>query len=122
MSFFKKKIQLSEEELIIQDIIKGMLINKDLIIDVNPDDMSYMLSDLKKDYYIDVDSIGIKIKNHNFSIDRKLSGDVIDLYKSIIKAETVERRTTRKNIIFNNSIDLLNRIKQNVGNGKENSL
>lgn len=118
MSFFKKEVKLSEEELIIQDIIKGMLLNKDLIIDVNPDDMSYMLSDLEKDYFVDVDSVGIKIKNHNFSIDRKLSGVVIDLYKTIIKAETVERRTVRKNIIFNNSVNLLNRIKQNIDNEK----
>ena len=120
MNWLKPKIVLSEEEQLIKEIIAAMLENPKTLIEVNPDDMSYMLSDEEKSYYIDLDSVGVKITNHNFMLDKRIELNKIDALKALIKAETIKRRVDKKNIIFQNGINLLNNIKNNL-DGKANN-
>lgn len=121
MSWFKRNITLSEEEQLVKDIITSMLNNPKTLIEINPDDMSYLLSDLDKSYFIEVDSVGVKVTNHSFMLDKRMSSDVIDSMKNLIKTETTKRRSEKKEKIFQNGLNLLTTIKQNLENGKENN-
>jgi len=115
--WFKSKIILTEDELKIKDIIAVMLLNKDTLIEINPDDMSYMLSDEANEYYVDVDSVGITVTNHKFYLDARLESGKIDIFKSMIKLETVVRRVQKRDRIFTNRLNLLDNIIDKL-NGK----
>lgn len=112
MKFFKTK--LSEEELKVQEIIKVFLDNKETIIDINPEDMSYQISFEKMDYDIVIDSVGVKISNHTFFKDIRLEDGVIKILKDMAYTETVIRRRAKRAKIFKNNSDLLDAIASNV--------
>lgn len=115
--WFKSKIILTEDELKIKDIIAVMLLDEDILIEVNPEDMSYMLSDEVNEYYVDVDSVGVTVTNHKFYLDARLESGKIDLFKDMIKLETTVRRVRKKNRIFTNRLNLLDNIITKL-NGK----
>lgn len=109
-NWFKSKVVLTDDETKVKGIISAMLSNENTLIEINPDDMSYMLSDEKHQYFVDVDSVGITITNHTFYLDARLTSDKIDFYKNMIKEETIRRRVIKRNMIFKNRLDLLNNI------------
>lgn len=109
-NWFKSKVVLTDDETKVREIISAMLASEDTLIEVNPDDMSYMLSDEKHQYFVDVDSVGVIITNHTFYLDARLTSGKIDLYKTMIKEETVRRRTIKKERIFKNRLGLLDNI------------
>lgn len=109
-NWFKSSIVLTTDEKKVEEIISSMLSNEDTLIEINPDDMSYMLSDEKHQYFVDVDSVGITVTNHTFYLDARLTSGKIDLYKNMIKKETVRRRVIKRDKIFKNRMDLLDNI------------
>lgn len=111
---WNKKVSLTIAEEFIQEVIVAFLNNPHTVIDVNPDDMSYMLLDDYNSYYFAIDNEGIKLRNHEFFVDKRLELNKIDILKGIIKAETVKRRVAKKEQIFQNEIDLLTRIKNRL--------
>lgn len=111
---FNRKLVLSEEEQAIKEIIILMLDNTKTLIEINPDDMSYLISDEQLSYFLEIDSVGVKITNHAFMLDKRMSSNVIDVLKNIIATETTKRRIAKKEIIFKNGIELLNKIKNTL--------
>lgn len=119
MSWFKNKIVLTEEEQLIEDIIIDMLKKPKVLIEVNPSALlSYMIIDEENSYFTEIDSIGVKITNHDFMLDKRMTTEVLDRMKNIIRDETIKRRVAKKEIIFQNGISLLKKIKEKLENGK----
>lgn len=116
MKFFKTK--LSEEDLKVQNIVKTFLENKETIIDINPEDMSYLISFERKKYYILIDSVGVQISNHKFAKDMRLEDGVIKILKDMAFEETVIRRKDKRAEIFKNNRDLLDTIANDVADKK----
>ncbi len=116
MGWFKSKLELSEEENFVVDIIKLLLANKETIIDIDPEDMSYLLSleDETRDFLLEVDSVGFKLTNHTFFMDRRCSVRVIEHIMSLMKEETSRRRKEKKERGFRNGIFGLDKIKQSL--------
>lgn len=112
---WKFRTKLTEEDIKIQDLVKSFLSKPDTLIEIDPSDMSYILSYEPMGYYIMVDSVGIKISNHNFAKDIRLSDtNKLDLVKDLIKEEATKRRNEKKKKIFKNNIDLLDKITINI--------
>ena len=118
MSIFKKTLKLDEQEQGILDLICSMVSRKDCDIEINPDDFSYLVSLEKLQYYLLIDSLGIRLSNHEFFISRKFSDKVLDKFKEVIKKEVVKRREAKVNNIFKNEMELLIKINNNINNGR----
>lgn len=108
------KLKLTEEDIKLQNVIKTLLGNKDTLIEVNPSNMSYMLSHEGKQYYVLVDSVGVQISNHNFAKDIRLEHNKIDAIKELISEEASKRRNIKQALIFKNNNDLLDTIINNL--------
>lgn len=112
MKLFKTKFKESDNK--IKEIVANFLANKETIIDINPEDMSYLISYEKFNYYLLIDSVGVQISNHKFSKDMRLEEGVIDVLKEMAFAETVIRRKEKRELIFKNNADLLDAIARDV--------
>lgn len=110
MSLFKSKVVLTEEEEKVRQVVEKMLENEETLIEIDPSNMSFLLSNEKFGFYVDIDSNGIKISNHTFARDIRLESKKIDLLKDMATKEASKRRGEKKVIIFKNGIDLLNNI------------
>lgn len=114
MSWFKTKIKLTEEDKKIQEVVSAMLRNQNTLIEIDPSNMSYLLSNEEKQYFIDVDSVGIKISNHKFFRELHLESNKIDIIKKLISTEASKRRAEKREVIFKNGVDLLDNIINNL--------
>lgn len=112
MKLFKPKFTDSDNK--IKDIVETFLTNKETIIDINPEDMSYLISYEKFNYYLLIDSVGVQISNHKFAKDMRLEDAVINVLKDMAFKETVIRRTEKRKLIFKNNTDLLDAIVRDV--------
>lgn len=108
---FKSKPKLNEEEQSIKEVIELLLSKKETIIDVEPKTMSFLVSNEEKQYYLAVDSNGVKLSNHNFVVHKRYESKVIDVYKGLISAEKTKRWKEKEDKIFSNAMELLNKIK-----------
>lgn len=112
MSFFKSKF--TEEDIKIQDMVRAFVAKPNTLIEINPEDMSYILSYEPKSYYMLIDSVGVQITNHTFDKDIRLESYKLDVIKSIIKEEATKRREAKKALIFKNRSELLDKITTNL--------
>jgi hypothetical protein len=95
-------------------VVETMVKAPDCIIEIDPDDMSYMLSLEKEQYYMLLDSNGVQFSNHGFIIIKSYSSKVLDYFKHTVKKETMRRRKLRKNEIFKNEGNLLVSISEKL--------
>lgn len=116
MKLFKTKFTEADEK--IKSIVETFLANKETVIDINPEDMSYLISYEKFNYYLLIDSVGVQISNHKFAKDMRLEDAVINVLKDLAFKETVIRRTEKRKLIFKNNVDLLDAIVNDVANGR----
>lgn len=112
MKLFKPKFTDSDNK--IKEIVANFLANKETVIDINPEDMSYLISHDKYNYYLLIDSLGVQISNHKFSKDMRLEDTVINELKKMAFVETVERRKEKRELIFKNNKDLLDSIARDI--------
>ena len=115
MKLFKTKFTEADDK--IKSIVETFLANKETVIDINPEDMSYLISYEKFNYYLLIDSVGVQISNHKFAKDMRLEDAVINVLKDLAFKETVIRRTEKRKLIFKNNVDLLDAIVKDVANG-----
>lgn len=118
MKLFKKKLVLTQQEESIVNVVKSMTLRKDCLIEINPENMDYLLYIEDLQYFLLVDSEGVQISNHNFFITRRLRSNVVDNIKSIVKAETSVRRQLKVDSIFTNELELLTEINKVIDNGR----
>lgn len=112
MGFFADKF--TEEDIKIQDMVRAFVAKPNTLIEINPEDMSYILSYEPKSYYMLVDSVGVQITNHTFDKDIRLESHKLNAIKGIIKAEATKRREAKKALIFKNRSELLDKITTNL--------
>lgn len=112
MAFFKT--QFTEEDIKIQEIVKAFLAKPDTLIEINPEDMSYILSYEPRSYYMLVDNVGVQITNHTFDKDIRLDSKKLDIIKGLIKEEATRRREAKKAVVFKNRSELLDKITINL--------
>lgn len=119
MNIFKTKF--TEDDIKLQELIKSFLSKPETLIEVDPSptDMSYILSYEPLKYYIEIDSVGVKISNHEFDKDIRLDSKKLDFIKELVREETIKRREAKRALIFKNKSLLLDTITKNVlNNGK----
>lgn len=114
MKLFKKK--LTESDIKIKNLIGDFLANKETVIDINPEDMSYLIYHETLSYYILIDSVGIQISKRKAQVfkDMRLEDSVINELKDMCYTETVIRRKEKRDQIFKNNSDLLDSIAKDI--------
>ena len=105
--FSKSPPKMSDLEQKMFKVIENMVTSPDCIIEINPDDMSYMLSIEDEGYYLLLDDVGVQFSNHGFIVIKSYESKVLDHYKTTVKIETTRRRNLRKLEIFKNEGNLL---------------
>ena len=119
MSWFRnsdKLPKMTEDETEMFNVITNLVTQPDCIIEVNPDNMDYMLCLEKEQYFLLIDSVGVQFSNHGFVVIERYAQNILDCYKHVVKTETVRRRTNRRNEIFKNKINLLTGINEKLVN------
>ena len=109
-----KRPKMTELEEKMFSVVETMVKAPDCIIEIDPDDMSYMLSLEKEQYYMLLDSNGVQFSNHGFIVIKSYSSKVLDYFKHAVKKETMHRRKLRKNEIFKNEGNLLVSINEKL--------
>ena len=104
--FSKTPPKMTDLEQKMYTVIKTMVTSPDCIIEINPDDMSYMLSIEGEGYYLLIDDIGVQFSNHGFVVIRSYETKILDCYKTLVKTETTRRRILRRTEIFKNEGNL----------------
>lgn len=115
MKLFKTKFTEADNK--IKNIVETFLANKETVIEINPEDMSYLISYERLNYYLLIDSVGVQISNHKFAKDMRLEDAVINELKDMALKETVKRRIEKRKLIFKNNVDLLDAIVNDVASG-----
>lgn len=118
MNLFKKKLVLNQQEEIVLNVVKSMTLRKDCLIEINPENMDYLLSIEDLQYFLLIDGEGVQISNNCIFINRRLRSNVLDTIKSIVKSETSVRRQLKIESIFNNELELLTEINKVIDNGR----
>jgi hypothetical protein len=106
--------KMTEDETKMYNVITNLLIQPDCIIEVNPDNMDYMLCLEKEQYFMLIDGNGVQFSNHGFVVIERYSETILDAYKKVVKTETIRRRTARRNEIFKNKCNLLDAINDKL--------
>ena len=106
--------KMTEDETEMFNVITNLVTQPDCIIEVNPDNMDYMLSLEKEQYFLLIDGIGVQFSNHGFVVIEKYSDKVLDAYKHVVKTETIRRRNSRRDEIFKNKLNLLININEKL--------
>jgi hypothetical protein len=115
MSIFKTKLVLTEQEENLVSVVKSMLSREDCLIEINPENMDYLISIESLQYFLLVDGNGLQLSNHTFFVARRMREKVLDKIKDLIKEETAMRRRAKIEGIFSNELDLLTRINNTIG-------
>ena len=106
--------KMTEDETKMYNVITNLVTQPDCIIEVNPDNMNYMLCLEKEQYFLLIDSCGVQFSNHGFVVIQSYTQTVLDSYKTLVKTETVRRRNNRQNEIFKNKCNLLDAINDKL--------
>ena len=106
--------KMTEDETKMYNVITNLIIQPDCIIEVNPENMDYMLCLEKEQYFLLIDSNGVQFSNHGFVVIERYSQNILDAYKHVVKTETVRRRNGRRNEIFKNKCNLLDAINDKL--------
>jgi len=112
---FKRKVVLTEDEKLTLDVITGMLAKKECVIE-STELSDYLLSLESLQYFLSVDSFGVKISNHDFIIVKNYRSDALDTFKKAILEETTHRVDLKRKSIFKNELDLLVKLCQKINN------
>lgn len=114
MKLFKTK--LTETDNKIKNLIADFLANKETVIDINPEDMSYLIYHETLSYYVLIDSVGVQISKRKAQVfkDMRLEDSVINDLKGMCYTETVIRRKEKRDQIFKNNSDLLDSIAKDI--------
>jgi hypothetical protein len=106
--------KMTEDETKMYNVITNLLIQPDCIIEVNPDNMDYMLCLEKEQYFMLIDGNGVQFSNHGFVVIERYSDVILTAYKKVVKTETIRRRIARRNEIFKNKCNLLDSINDKL--------
>jgi hypothetical protein len=107
-----KPIKLTDKEANILKACQLILSKDDRHIEINPDDMSYLIQSKILGYSMITNSSGISFSNHDFLVIRNYRLEFLDLVKETIKEQTIIDRTRRFDEISKNEDLLLNRMIQ----------
>lgn len=116
MSWFKSKEKFNEEDLKVKEVVELMLNSEETLIEVNPRTvgLEYIISNERNQYYLIIDSVGVKISNHTFSRDMRMVPKNLDVLKELVRKEATKRMNAKKEVIYQNGVDLLNKIILNL--------
>jgi hypothetical protein len=106
--------KMTEDETKMYNVITNLIIQPDCIIEVNPENMDYMLCLEKEQYFLLIDGNGVQFSNHGFVVIERYSDVILTAYKKVVKTETIRRRTARRNEIFKNKCNLLDSINDKL--------
>jgi len=109
-----KPIKLTEKEENILKACKLILSKDDRHMEIQPDDMSYLIQSKTLGYYMIVNSSSISFSNHDFLVIRNYRDEFIELIKETIKNQTIIDRTKRFDEISKNEDLLLRRMIENL--------
>ena len=88
-------LKLTEKEAIILKGCQLILSQSDRHMEIQPNDMSYLIESESLGYSMIVNSTSIDFSNHDFIIIRDYREKFIDLVKSTIKEQVIIDRTKR---------------------------
>ena len=63
-----KKPKMIERESKMFDVIQNLVTQPDCVIEINPEDMTYMLSLEKEQYFLYIDGTGVQFSNHECNL------------------------------------------------------
>jgi cyanate lyase len=111
---FVKQHKFDKVEELINHIIIGLLEKEKTEAMTAPISGVYYITNEKLNYYVRVDSFSIIITNHKFTFKEGITSKFSDGIISIIKEYMEMNRKEFENKVFNNQIQLLTNIKNNL--------
>jgi hypothetical protein len=111
---FIKEYQMDESETLIKDVVKNLLKQKDTEAMTAPISMTYYIRNDRMEYFIKTDGESIMITNHKFTFKEKMGVKFSEIITDIIKDFMETNRKEFENSVFQNQLELLKNIKENL--------
>jgi hypothetical protein len=111
---FIKEYQMDETETLIKDVVKNLLKQKDTEAMTAPISMTYYIRNDRMEYFIKTDGESIMITNHKFTFKEKMGIKFSEIITNIIKDFMETNRKEFENSVFQNQLELLKNIKENL--------
>jgi hypothetical protein len=111
---FIKEYQFDETETLIKDVVKNLLKQKDTEAMTAPISMTYYIRNDRMEYFIKTDGESIMITNHKFTFKEKMGVKFSEIITDIIKDFMETNRKEFENSVFQNQLELLKNIKENL--------
>jgi len=111
---FIKEYQFDETETLIRDVVKNLLKQKDTEAMTAPISMTYYIRNDRMEYFIKTDGESIMITNHKFTFKEKMGVKFSEIITDIIKDFMETNRKEFENSVFQNQLELLKNIKENL--------
>ena len=111
---FIKEYQMDETETLIKDVVKNLLKQKDTEAMTAPISMTYYIRNDRMEYFIKTDGESIMITNHKFTFKEKMGVKFSEIITDIIKDFMETNRKEFENSVFQNQLELLKNIKENL--------
>jgi hypothetical protein len=113
---FIKEYQFDETEILIKDVVKNLLKQKDTEAMTAPISMTYYIRNDRMEYFIKTDGESIMITNHKFTFKEKMGIKFSEIITDIIKDFMETNRKEFENSVFKNQLELLKNIKESLEN------
>ena len=111
---FKNNLKNNEEAKTTIDIVNKLLDRNDVDRVISPISDEYFLIDKVNEYSIVIGHDKITLANHKFSTTVELGLSFTESVKKIVRDRLEEERQALKATLFENKLDLLNRIKDSI--------
>lgn len=109
-----KEYQPNETEILIKDVIVGLLKKEDTEAITAPISGTYYISNEELQYHIKLDGFSITIANHKFTFKEGLSVKFGEMLIELVKEYMEKNRKEFEQRVFNNQIQLLKNIKNSL--------
>lgn len=108
------KLQYSEDELLVKEVIEKMINNADTRYRLSPLSQDLLLKNPKAKYYLLLSGNKIKISNHDFVLNNTYRASFAEEMKDLIFERMEQERKSAISEIFQNELNLLTRIKDSL--------
>lgn len=117
MNLFKNwfnKISYTEEELLLKEVIQKMIVNPDTRFRLSPLTQDLLIKNPKAQYYLLISGNKIKICNHEFVLNNTYRVSFAEEMRDMAFGQMEKERSQAISEIFQNELNLLTRIKENL--------
>ena len=109
--------EMNEKEQLIYDVVKNLCAQEDTDLKVAPLSHKYFMVNKRLLYWVRLDEFGVTITNHKFTLSNSCTTTYHQMLLAMVEQSIERNRNEFEEAVFQNEVDLLHTIKNNIESG-----